>query len=148
MSSFEKPWFTYKAIEWLDQNIKPDWNIFEWGAGGSTVYFKERSSNVISIEHNMKYADNATYVINVESPSYYSAIEQFGIFDLVSIDGRNRVECARRAVNHAKRILLDNSERERYSEVFEILEDWEKLNFHGEGRGGKVWRTTIWLRHE
>lgn len=146
MSSSEKPWFTYKAIEWLDKHIEPSWKVFEWGAGSSTRYFKRKCRSVITIEHDERYG--GTHIFPLEDPMYVDVINDYGVFDLVSVDGRRRVECVAKAKEHAKRILLDNSDRERYSQVYDILKDWKRIDFHGEGKRGKIWTTTIWLKPE
>lgn len=46
------PWITFRAIDWLDAYLKPDMCVFEYGAGGSTLYFVERAREVISVEHD------------------------------------------------------------------------------------------------
>jgi len=45
------PWVTFGAIEWLDKNLGKDANTFEWGSGGSTLYFSERVAHHFAVEH-------------------------------------------------------------------------------------------------
>ena len=33
------PWVTHGAKKWLDSYLKKDMKVFEWGSGGSTLYF-------------------------------------------------------------------------------------------------------------
>lgn len=40
------------AVEWLKEHLTSDTQMFEWGSGGSTIFFAERVSKIISIEHN------------------------------------------------------------------------------------------------
>lgn len=47
----ERPWFTLALVDWLDAYIQPHMNIFEWGSGGSTLFYARRAQRVISIEH-------------------------------------------------------------------------------------------------
>lgn len=49
------PWIASGAIKWLDDYLKKDMNIFEWGPGGSTIYISKKAKRVISIEHNSKW---------------------------------------------------------------------------------------------
>jgi predicted O-methyltransferase YrrM len=51
----EMPWITFRAIDWLDAYLKPDMNVFEYGAGGSTLYLAKRVRNVISVEHDESF---------------------------------------------------------------------------------------------
>lgn len=51
----EVPWITFRAIDWLDTYLKPDMRVFEYGAGGSTLYFAKRAGEVISVEHDESF---------------------------------------------------------------------------------------------
>ncbi|MBT0813041.1 class I SAM-dependent methyltransferase [Litoribacter ruber] len=46
------PWITFEAIEYLQSLIKSDFKVFEFGSGGSTRFFSERTSEVYSVEHD------------------------------------------------------------------------------------------------
>jgi hypothetical protein len=49
------PWFTSGAIDFLDAWIKPQHHVFEYGCGGSTLFFAARAGNVDSVEHNARW---------------------------------------------------------------------------------------------
>lgn len=46
------PWFTFDALEFLAGIDLAGKRVFEWGSGGSTVYFAQRADHVVSVEHN------------------------------------------------------------------------------------------------
>lgn len=48
----ELPWLTYSAISWLSHYLNKSMILFEWGSGGSTVFFSRRVRQIISIEHD------------------------------------------------------------------------------------------------
>jgi hypothetical protein len=48
----ELPWITYGAIDWLGSHLTKQMSIFEWGSGGSTVFFARRVKQVVTIEHD------------------------------------------------------------------------------------------------
>lgn len=48
----EVPWVTFRAIDWLESYLCPSMNVFEYGAGGSTLYLTKRVDRVISVEHD------------------------------------------------------------------------------------------------
>lgn len=48
----ELPWMTYGAIEWLSKTLTQTMSIFEWGSGGSTVFFSQRAKEVVTVEHD------------------------------------------------------------------------------------------------
>jgi hypothetical protein len=55
----ELPWFSYAAIDFLRSFLGPQMSVFEYGSGGSTLFFGRRVRTVISTE------DNATWFENV-----------------------------------------------------------------------------------
>ncbi len=46
------PWLTYDAINFLEKICNSDKRVFEWGSGGSTLFFAARCKDVTSIEHD------------------------------------------------------------------------------------------------
>ena len=49
--SMDIPDMTEPAIDWLNNNIKDHWNIFEWGSGASTLWFANRCNKIWSVEY-------------------------------------------------------------------------------------------------
>jgi hypothetical protein len=47
------PWINLPAIKILKNILRPDARVFEYGSGGSTVFFAKRVMNVISVEHDL-----------------------------------------------------------------------------------------------
>lgn len=46
------PWLHFFAIDWLTNYIKPSMKVFEWGSGGSTLFWSRHVQQVISVEHS------------------------------------------------------------------------------------------------
>lgn len=46
------PWITFDAIDHLDRRIRPGWRVFEYGSGGSTLYWLSRGAECVSVEHD------------------------------------------------------------------------------------------------
>ena len=38
------------AFDWIEEYIKPNMSVFEYGSGPSTEYFSDRAKKVISVE--------------------------------------------------------------------------------------------------
>lgn len=55
----EVPWVTFAAIDYLDAFVQPDHKVFEWGSGGSTLFFAKRARHVVSIEHDEGWFEQA-----------------------------------------------------------------------------------------
>lgn len=51
------PWMTYDAIDFLEEITSEDKNVFEWGSGGSSIFFASRCKQVFSVEHDKKWSE-------------------------------------------------------------------------------------------
>jgi len=49
------PWLTFGAIDFLKKIIHPQMSVFEYGSGGSTLFWTQHVSNVVSIEHERSW---------------------------------------------------------------------------------------------
>jgi hypothetical protein len=120
------PWYTYPALEYLNQLDFTDKKVFEYGCGHSTLFWAGRAANVVSVEHNREWyelvksrlPDSCTLVHEPDSDAYAATIQKFSEpFDVIVIDGlvtgRTRLKCARTAVSRLRdggMIILDNSD--------------------------------------
>ena len=46
------PWMPFVAIRYLETLLRPDSRVFEFGAGGSTMFFSTRVAELASVEHD------------------------------------------------------------------------------------------------
>lgn len=60
------PWLTYDAIGVLESNLTKASTVFEFGAGGSTLYFLDRVAKVYSVEHNPEWIGLLKKVVSAE----------------------------------------------------------------------------------
>ena len=51
----ELPWFSYAAIDFLEDYLTPSMTVFEYGSGGSTIFFARRAGSVVSVEDNPEW---------------------------------------------------------------------------------------------
>lgn len=152
------PWFTYPALEYLRQLDLAQKAVFEWGCGGSTLYFARWARLVCSVEHDAAWhariqglkADHVTLRL-VGEQDYAKAISSFGqMFDIIVIDGILRAACAVEAcrfLNDTGMIILDNSDW--YREAARILRDQGliEVDMHGFGPlNPYTWTTSLFLR--
>lgn len=179
------PWMTFGAIDWFEKKVKKDFRVFEWGSGGSTLYWVNKAEYVCSTEHDNdwykqitnKLADtglsnydyrlmvpekdpnNSNYRSSSEKfegqsfEKYCRAIESFpdNYFDLIIIDGRARVACAKLAEKKVKSggyVVLDNADIKEYSSIFEIFSKYKKIIFNGPGLYSLYpWETVIFNKN-
>jgi hypothetical protein len=51
----ESPWLTFPAIDFLEKNIRPGNKVFEYGGGGSTLFFCKKGAEVVTVEDNNEW---------------------------------------------------------------------------------------------
>jgi hypothetical protein len=51
----EIPWLTFEAIDLLDSFLKKEMNVFEYGGGGSTLFFAKRVHQIVTAEHHPEW---------------------------------------------------------------------------------------------
>jgi hypothetical protein len=54
------PWFTFGAIDFLNTYIRPYHTVFEYGCGGSTIFFAARAASIECVEHNRAWATSVS----------------------------------------------------------------------------------------
>lgn len=52
-----RPWLTFQATATISEALKPGCSVFEFGGGGSTLYFLDRGAKVITVEHDSHWFD-------------------------------------------------------------------------------------------
>lgn len=82
------PWLSYGAIISIEQLIKPEHNVLEFGCGGSTIFFSRRCKSVRSYDLSEEWIDKVRATL--PEPSNVS----FVIGDYEDQDGL--IECIRK----------------------------------------------------
>lgn len=54
----QQPWLTYRATRYLEQIVSSDSIVFEYGSGGSTLFFASRVKRLIAVEHEPDWQQN------------------------------------------------------------------------------------------
>jgi predicted O-methyltransferase YrrM len=146
------PWMTYPAIEFLQENLREEHEVFEFGAGASTIFFSQRVRKVVTLETNKKWYEIISTMLadldikNVElilmsDGLKNSAYENFAKnraekFDFIIIDSLKRFECATISTTALKPggiMLLDDSERKNYAKIFKFFaeKNFKQTDFLG-----------------
>lgn len=150
------PWMTYSFIGFINDRLSPNLTLFEFGSGESTIYWAKRLKKVTSVEHDiiwyqkmkMGLPSNVFYHYADLQGEYVNKISSIGEkYDIIVIDGRKRVECAKIAPLFLKPsgiIIWDNSLREQYKEGIGYLEDrgFRHIDFKGLNPLGHVMTVT------
>lgn len=156
------PWTTYSFIHFINDYLKNDMIIFEYGTGNSTRYYSARAQEVYAAEHDKVWFNKVRERLDENCTIYFSELNEKyeqcihlpqKKFDLISIDGRRRVRCICEAIKYLKDdgiIVLDDSERVDYKEGVEFLlnKGFKKIDFWGiSHRYFHNKATTIFFKH-
>ena len=120
------PWYTFPAIEYLNQFDYSAMSVFEYGSGNSTLFWAERAARVVSVEdderwfarNRAKVPPNCALILEPDLDKYVTVIDRFAEpFDIIVVDGpargRTRLKCAARALDRLRvggLVILDNSD--------------------------------------
>ncbi len=146
----EVPWMTEAAIYKLDELLKEDDSVLEFGSGGSTIFFSKRCLIVFSVETSQEWGSNvlrSIYINGLTNVAYEvwdkeeKIIElarhgSFSSMTVVSVDtqgGYNRSAILNAFLEKGispslRMIILDN-----YSHEGLFPDHWDKENIMGEG---------------
>jgi hypothetical protein len=156
-------WYTYPAIEYLNNLDFSQKSIFEFGSGNSSKYWAERAKDVTSIEHDKQWyekvklnlRDNQTLQYQEDNQNYENSILELNKkFDIVIIDGIRREECSKVIEQHLNHesdegfiVILDNSDwYKETSKYFREELNLIEIDFHGFGPiNSYTWTTSIFL---
>jgi hypothetical protein len=141
------PWITYPAVYFLEQRIRPEMTVFEFGAGNSTLWWAERTRHVTTVEHDASWAARIsealpsnvelTHVPLVRGGEYSQHARRSGRkYHVIVIDGRDRVNCAVSSSDSLRRdgvIVWDNTQRSRYAPGIRALGElgFRRIEFRG-----------------
>lgn len=161
------PWLTNKSLEWLTNYLKPDMTVFEYGSGGSTLFFSKHAKQVVSVEHDERWhkkvlpkinknsAANVDYILHVpnkitKTNKYVNSVSTYpnNFFDLVLVDGLDRNDCCSAAISKIKKggyLVLDDSDRIQYKESLDLLSKYPRTDFKGR-KSSQIMpgMTTVW----
>jgi hypothetical protein len=141
------PWYTYPAVDFLNEVLNKKISVFEYGCGGSTKWLADRVGSITAVEDNQTWKEfaeksmpeNAKIILQPidNEYSYSKSIKTSHTkYDLIIIDGKERNEAVANCLDNlsaAGILVLDDSFREAYKVSFDLLEKkgFKKLNFWG-----------------
>lgn len=152
------PWYTFPAIEYFRTLDARGLYLFEYSCGHSTLFWARKGANIWCVEHNPEwyetmYVQAAAFngiMLREEKVGYANAVHEPNIyFDIISIDGVWRNECAVEALKCLKPggiIILDNSDW--YTDVAQMLRNnnFFQVDFNGFGPcNDYCWTTSLML---
>jgi hypothetical protein len=141
------PWISYAAISFLEHRVSTALSVFEFGSGMSTLWWALKCKCVLSVEHDRKWIEKMAPLLPANAKVQFNELEYGGKycqsaadtnmkFDIVSVDGRDRVNSAifsLDALSSDGVILWDDTNRERYAPGIRFLasKGFKRIDFEG-----------------
>lgn len=139
------PWFTYPVIDLLNERLPDNCTVFEYGCGLGTRWWASKTKQVHAVEHIKKWADDVSknmpdhvQVLHRSLGSEYEkSVSVSGIhYDIIVIDGRNRVKCCEASLSHITKrgiFIFDDTNRVKYQKGVELLKGagYKQLRLRG-----------------
>jgi hypothetical protein len=123
------PWYTYPAIDFLQQRRFDDKNILEFGAGQSTLWWSRHARSVFAIEEDKLWFEHLRPELGANVTIHHVPVDHatrtiqpikelidrsgIGQFDVIIVDGHLRRELTALAFDYlapSGAMILDNSE--------------------------------------
>lgn len=152
------PWIAWPCIDFISDYVRPTHRIFEWGGGGSTLFFLKKGCRVTTVESSAEWvqeleaqiralgtdarsrwdlrylaiADNSDPAV----PEYVRQVVVGAPWDLVMVDGWSRLKCLHEGLNHVKPggvLVLDNANQKQFESIPAVMQAWERHKFRGLG---------------
>jgi len=144
------PWYVLPALEWLKKQDVSQWDVFEYGAGYSSIWWRAHCKNVASVDHseNWAHAMTAMHVEEKEQFVSWCGLEEYEeLWDCIVVDSEYwREECAAFAIPYLKQrgvMIIDNWESENYDPKVneELFKDWPIQIFKQPNHS--TWKTAV-----
>jgi len=157
----ENPWLTPGSIAYINNYLKKEFEVLEFGSGGSTFFFSRRCKYVTSFETDKYWfscvQDNikkkeitnvSLFLIHSEEECYLKIKEKSKIFDVILVDTivpSNIVQryslltFAMSVFSSNGFIILDNYDWIKKHEI--ISDKWKIIDFddpHWNGKGTRI----------
>jgi hypothetical protein len=153
------PWISWGCIDFLTSRIGPTWNVFEWGGGGSTIFFLRHGCRVTTAETHEGWKskiEEAAVACNGRErlqiryfdvapgapgrTPFLETVRDGGPWDIVLVDGVeyddfHRVHCIEKVKNDPNLLsdrgflMLDDAWRPIYRDVPQLLTGWTRRSY-------------------
>lgn len=154
------PWWNQQAIDYLASQLPAGGTVFEWGAGGSTVWLAGRTRFVITVESDALWVARVRHRCPAVDVRYMPDADRYprminrmppASLDVVIIDGPfRRDECAQAAVDKVKRgglVVLDDTNVDHFATAGAAFAGWDAVTFTGPKVGcDGDWSTTFYRK--
>lgn len=155
------PWYTYPAIDYLNQIDLSGKVVFEYGCGFSTLYWARKTSHVFSVDHNEEWYNRIKKMLPENATLYYlNDLDQYQnfcrvnnkMYDIIIIDGKRRYMSCLAAIDQIKEdgfIILDNADWHPNTVKLLTSKGFKRIDFIGFGPiNSYTWNTGFFFKEK
>lgn len=152
------PWVTYPFIDFIKPRLNKKLDLFEFGSGNSTLFYAGLVNQVYAVENDRDWINRIEKKLPVNAKLIYQEVRAGGDysnyaatlnmkFDIIIIDGRDRVNCCINSVKALREggvMVLDDSERLEYKPALDFFKsnNFKEIHFWGMAPGVKMRKCT------
>lgn len=153
------PWYTYSSIEYLRGFDLVDCDVFEFGAGNSSLFWAGLTRSITSVEDDPDwYAQvvdrarpNQQVLLRPDEDEYVRALASSQrLYHVIVVDGKWRMKCVEQAILHLEEggiIVLDNSDWHPLTCGLLRGQGFFQIDFSGPGPiNAYCWTTSFFIR--
>lgn len=148
------PWYTWTFLDVLATWDVSSWDVFEYGAGYSTSWWRCKAKSITSVDGNLVWASRFRAHYETDKEKYiHFPLETGRLYDCIIIDGEPvswRDECtaiALKALKPGGKIIIDN-----YKQASVDLAEWPQTDILlskypaqvYSQPGHRDWKTAVW----
>lgn len=87
----ESAWITFDALDYLSAWLRPEHRVFEFGGGGSTLFFCKKTASVVTVEHHREWFETLEKVMQEKGYSNWQGyfVESDLVADWHLLDAAN-----------------------------------------------------------
>jgi len=143
------PWYTLPALKWLtSQNVK-DWNVFEYGSGYSTIWWRLNCKHIVSVDNIQDWSIAMSTYFGYNREVYINKINETRENDCIIVDGEYREDCVVHCLPFLKSggaLIIDNYDSENYdkSQLPSELLTWKHDIYQQPNHS--FWKTAIFIK--
>jgi len=152
------PWYTKPFIDKLKTWDLPNWRVFEYGCGDSTIWWRYHVKEVLSVDTNLEWANKTGSIFIkdktdfINSPIKYCDNQKFDciIIDSEPVDWRDEcIPVAMNCLENGGYLIIDNYNQktvnlEHWPNVNNLLKDLPHEVFKQDGHVD--WKTAYWIK--
>lgn len=146
------PYYTWPFLDVLQTWDISNWDVFEYGVGYSTAWWRSKAKSVEGVDNQLEWANKFQSAYQTEKENYIQSPSK--MYDCIIIDGEPvswRDDCTKYALQHLKPngiLIIDNYHQPscdcgNWEQTDELLKKYKCFIYHQPNHPD--WKTAYWI---